>query len=56
MNLDQAVESFEITISEHDWRNGRQTRNIHIDGKGMSQGEFEKLLERIAPTLKGATI
>ena len=49
--MDKAVERFECTISRHDWRNGRQTFNLHIEGGGMSQQEFNKMLENIVAKL-----
>lgn len=45
--MEKVVERFECTVSKHDWRNGRQTFNLHIEGSGISQEKFEEMLKRI---------
>lgn len=41
------INRFECTVSKQDWRNGRQTFNLHIEGDGISQEQFESMLKRI---------
>ncbi len=45
------IERFECTISRHDWRNGNQTFNLHIEGSGISQDKFEEMLKKIVGEL-----